>query len=52
MPDPVKQYIALKIAEHVAGVKSLSEAVDEIVEFMNEMYAEEEGEELDRFKRD
>ena len=52
MPDPVKQYIALKIAEHVAGVKSLSEAVDEIVEFMNEMYAEEDGEELDRFRMD
>jgi len=52
MPDPVKQYIALKIAEHVAGVKTLSKVVDEIVEFMNEIYAEEDGEELDRFKRD
>ena len=37
MADPTKQYIALKIAEHVAGVKTLSEAVDEIVEFMKEL---------------
>jgi hypothetical protein len=37
MADPVKQFVALKIAEHVAGVKSLSEAVDEIVEFMEEI---------------
>ena len=37
MPCPIKQLIAVKIAEHVAGVKSLSEAVDEIVEFMEEV---------------
>jgi len=37
MPDPIRQYIAVKIAEHVAGVISLSVCVDEIVEFLTEV---------------
>lgn len=37
MADPVKQFVALKIAEHVAGVKTLAETVDEIVEIFNEL---------------
>lgn len=37
MADPVKQFVSLKIAEHVAGTKSLAETVTEIVEFMEEI---------------
>jgi hypothetical protein len=37
MADPVKMFVAGVIKEYQSGKKSLSEAVDEIVEFMEEV---------------